>query len=155
MAGVKGRSGGQNRKATETLKAEGGYRTTRHRDRADIEVKPAAIQPPKHLGKAGKDLWKRVVESLPASLVTNLDPDSLAAFCDLADAYDRIRPQFMADPIDKEIRISYMAILDRMDKLGRQFGWTPQSRAGLSLGKSEDPDESAFSSLLARMSGKN
>jgi P27 family predicted phage terminase small subunit len=155
MAGVKGRSGGQNRKATETLKNEGGYRSARHKDRADVVIPASAIKPPQHLGKAGKDLWDRVISSIPPSMITKLDPDSLSAFCDLADVYENIRPMFMADPIDKDIRITYMAVVDRMDKLGRQFGWTPQSRAGLQLGKPKDEDESAFASLLSRMSGNN
>lgn len=155
MAGVKGRSGGHNRKTTAKLKAEGGYRATRHRDRADQFVKPVEIVPPKHLRKAGKELWRRVVESLPESIVTELDTDSLAMFCSLADMYENLRPQFASDPLDKDLRIAFLAVVDRMDKLGRQFGWTPQSRAGLSLAKSDDKDESAFSALLSRMSGKN
>jgi P27 family predicted phage terminase small subunit len=155
MAGRRGRSGGHNRKATATLKAEGGYRTERHDKRADTHVLPASLQSPKHLGEAGRDLWRRVVTSLPEALITNLDPDSLTQFCDLADSYAKIRPVFLADPIDKDIRIAYMAVIAAMDRLGRQFGWTPQSRASLQLPKAEDKEESAFGVLLARMSGKN
>jgi P27 family predicted phage terminase small subunit len=155
MAGQKGRSGGQNRKSTAVLKAEGGYRSERHEKRADSMVPPANLPIPKHLGEAGRDLWQRVVGSLPEALLTSLDPDSLSQFCDMADAYAKLRPVFLADPIDKEIRISYMAVVSAMDRLGRQFGWTPQSRSGLQMGKKEDKEESAFGVLLARMSGKN
>ena len=157
MASQKGRKGigGRPPKATATLKAEGGYRATRHRDRVDVNIAPAKLAIPKHLGEAGRDLWQRVVGSLPEALLTSLDPDSLTQFCDMADAYAKIRPVFIADPIDKEIRISYMAVVSAMDRLGRQFGWTPQSRAGLQMGKKEDKEESAFGVLLARMSGKN
>jgi P27 family predicted phage terminase small subunit len=155
MAGVKGRSGGHNRKTTAKLKSEGGYRVTRHSDRADQFVKPAAIVPPKYLRKTGKALWNRVVGSLPESLITELDTDSLAMFCQLADMYEKLRPKFAADPINKDVRISFLSVVDRMDKLGRQFGWTPHSRAGLSLANADDKDESAFSALLSRMSGAN
>jgi P27 family predicted phage terminase small subunit len=157
MGSQKGRKGigGRPPKATATLKAEGGYRTERHDKRADTHVLPASLQSPKHLGEAGCDLWRRVVTSLPEALITNLDPDSLTQFCDLADSYAKIRPVFIADPIDKDIRIAYMAIIAAMDRLGRQFGWTPQSRASLQLPKAEDKEESAFGVLLARMSGKN
>ena len=155
MAGVKGRSGGHNRKTTAKLKAEGGYRATRHRDRADQHAKPAAIVAPKHLGKTGKTLWSQVVESLPESLITSLDASALAMFCQLADVYEKLRPEFEADPIDKDLRISFLSVVSQMDRLGRQFGWTPQSRAGLTIAQADDKDESAFSALLSRMSGKN
>ena len=155
MTGVKGKSGGHNRKTTQKLKEEGGYRATRHRDRVDDKIAPAQLKCPEHLGEVGRDAWKRVTETLPAALITNLDPDSLAMFCDLLEAYSILRKEFLADPLDRYVRTSYFSTVAAIDKLGRQFGWTPQSRAGLNVKQQSNEEESAFSSLLARMSGTN
>src|SRR5690606_30696209 len=99
MAGVKGRSGGHNRKTTQTLKEEGGYRTTRHANRADVLVEPAKLPCPEHLGPIGKEAWSRIINALPESVVTKLDADSLSAYCDCLEVYAKLRPMFYDDPI--------------------------------------------------------
>ena len=155
MAGVKGRSGGHNRKSTAQLKAEGGYAVNRHRDRADETIKPTKLKRPTHFKKIGRDAWDRIVSALPEALLTSLDPDSLTMYCDLLENYHKLRPLFSADPLDKDTRIAFMATIDHLDKIGRQFGWSPQSRSGLKLPENKREDESAFGVLLSRMSGKN
>lgn len=154
MAGMKGRSGGQNRKSTHQLKADGGYRRDRHGRRVDQMVAPATLTPPDHLSDIGRAAWIRITGSLDPSLITDLDVDSLTAFCDCLEAYSGIRPKYLAAPTDKDARIAFYAALDRMDKLGRQFGWSPQSRAGIQA-PGDDSEGSVFESLLARMNNSN
>jgi P27 family predicted phage terminase small subunit len=155
MAGVKGRSGGANRKPTAQLKVTGGYRAERHKNRADVAVPRAIIKPPRGMGKIGKEVWNRFLENLPEALITNLDLNSLAQFCEALELYDKIKVRFYNDPFDREARLIWKDVCAQVDRLGRQFGWTPQSRASLSLPAKETKDESAFSSLLSRMSGTN
>lgn len=154
MSGVKGRSG-RPPKPTQQLKDSGGYRATRHRARADVAVPQAAIKPPRGMGKVGKEVWNRVLTNLPAALITNLDLDSLAQFCEALEAYDQIKGVFAANPLDREVRMAWKDICSQVDRLGRQFGWTPQSRAALSLPAKDTKDESVFGALLSRMSGTN
>ena len=153
MAGQKGRSGGQNRKPTAQLKETGGYRATRHRKRADVLVIPCRVEPPSILGTVGKEAWIRYVNNLPEALITNLDTDGLTQFCQALELYPKVWEQFAADPFDKENRITWQALAAQVDRLGRQFGWTPQSRASLSLPAKEAKEESMFGELMARMSG--
>jgi len=155
MAGVKGRSGGRNRKPTAQLKETGGYRKSRHKARADVLVMPVRVPPPDCLGDVGKEAWVRFVNNLPEALITSLDKDGLTQFCQALEAYAKVWPLFINDPIDKDIRITWQAICAQVDRLGRQFGWTPQSRAALSLPAKKEEEESVFSTLLARMSGSN
>lgn len=153
MAGAKGRSGGQNRKTTAQLKAEGGYKSHRHKDRA--VVKPSDVKKPNHFGKLGSTLWDRVVKSLPKEALATIDTDALVAYCDMAELYEKTRPLVMADPLNKEARICFMSALDRMDKLGRQFGWTPQSRAGLTIPNQAEEEDNPIDILLERMGASN
>lgn len=155
MAGVKGRSGGHNRKRTEQLKAEGGLRKHRHENRADVLVPAAKVSAPSHLGEAGRELFDRIVDTLPKSLITKATIESLGMYADLWECYLSLRPQFLADPIDKDIRISYMSVVDRIDKIGRQFGWTPLALSGLKVPEKPDEADDVFEALLSRMSGKN
>ncbi len=154
MTGAKGRSG-RPPKPTEQLKANGGYRATRHRNRADVAVPKATIKPPRGMGKVGKEVWNRFLTNLPEALITNLDLNSLAQFCEALEAYDQIKGVFAANPLDREVRLAWKDICAQVDRLGRQFGWTPQSRASLSLPAKDTKDESVFGALLSRMSGIN
>ena len=155
MASQKGRKGigGRPPKPTAQLKETGGYRKKRHETRADILVLPVRVQPPACLGEVGKEAWVRFVNNLPEALITNLDTDGLTQFCQALEAYAKVWPLFINDPIDKDIRITWQAVCAQVDRLGRQFGWTPQSRAGLSLPAKEAKEESMFGELMARMSG--
>lgn len=150
MAGAKGRSGGHNRKTSQKLASEGGYRKSRHGQRVDARVPGEQISPPSHLTELGIALWNRVIGSLPRESITKIDADALSAYCDMAELYSLLRPIVMADPLDKDARITFMNALDRMDKLGRQFGWTPQSRAGLASPQAEQ-EEDPFEAIVSRM----
>jgi len=154
MAGAKGRSGGHNRKATRELKADGGFRSHRHGDRADVKIPVAKLSPPEILTDAQRELWLRVVSTLPVGLVTKLDQELLLAYCDQWEAYLMLRRSYLADPIDKDIRISYKSCVDTLDKLGRQLGWSTQSRPALQMPSDKDDNDDPFSTFLDRMGSK-
>lgn len=155
MAGVKGqRSGGHNRKSTEELKASGGYRKDRHGGRAEVHIEADTPAMPDHLTAAGKKLWKRIVETLPPKVITSLDAESLAIYCDLSELYVRLRKKFMDDPTDKDVRSSYFGVFDRLNKIGGQFGWSPLSRSGLQMPAEQKDEDDPMEELIARMGGK-
>ena len=107
------------------------------------------------MGKIGKEVWTRFLTNLPEALITNLDTNSLAQFCEAIELYEKIKVEFANDPFNKDTRITWIAVCSQVDRLGRQFGWTPQSRAALSLPAKDTKDESVFGALLSRMSGTN
>lgn len=153
MAGQKGRSGGHNRKTLEKHKAEGTYRDDRHGNRAEAQIKPSALKAPERFGPVALQTWNDIVETIPESMITKLDYKSLVAYCDLCAAYDKLQRAFEDDPIDKDIRISYLSVIQNMDRLGRQFGWTPQSRAALTLTPDKEDEDDPMESLTARLVG--
>jgi len=142
MAGVKGqRSGGHNRKTAAQHKAEGTYKPSRHGNRVDLEVDTAAPVMPRGLEKAGKEMWKRICQTLPEKTVTKLDADSLRMYCETWQVYLKLYPIFRDDPLDSKARQSWQACVATLDKLGRQFGWTPQSRSALETPEPEQEDD--------------
>lgn len=150
MPGAKGRSGGHNRKTTAQLEQEGTIRNDRHGKRVDAKVPPATLPCPGELTEVGQELWRRIVSTLPREVVTNLDSDALLSYCRVWQTLAKVWPQFDADPIDKDLRITAMNLLDRLDKLGRQFGWTPQSRAALQMPDGDGDDADPMLEFLKR-----
>lgn len=154
MVGVKGRSG-RKRKPTAQHKAEGTYNATRHKNRADVNVRPSTLSPPAHLTDAGKELWRRILDTLPAQIISKLDIEALSAYCDAVELYTKLRPMIMADPADKEVRIAWVAAANQMDKIGRQFGWTPVSRASLTMPPDDGGDDPLVEMMKRRMESRN
>lgn len=152
MAGVKGRSGGHNRKTTAQLKAEGTFDTSRHRNRVDIACKNEYPEMPSSLNQDGKELWQKVCDVLPKEVVTRLDGDSLRTYCECYQLYRKVYPMYLADPLDKELRLAWQGAIDRLDRLGRQFGWTPQARAGIHMPE-EKEDIDPFEEFIKERAG--
>jgi P27 family predicted phage terminase small subunit len=154
MVGVKGKSGGQNRKATSKLIAEGTYKPHRHADRLDAKVTTGPPPCPASLDDHGRDLWRRICEVLPREVITRLDTESLRIYCETWQMYCAVIPIMMADPIDKDTRITWSTLVDKLDKLGRQFGWTPQARAGITMPTKTD-EEDPFETYLKQRAGRD
>lgn len=152
MAGQAGRPVA---KSKEQLKREGGYREDRHADRIDLRqenFKSLNKEPPQHMGNYAKDCWRYQVENLPEESLTTLDHFSLMIFCDMYEVYCKSRQILKNDALDSKARQAMMSAAQAMDKIGKQFGWTPQSRAGIPQVEKDDDDD-AFSSLIASMKG--
>lgn len=155
MPGVKGqRSGGHNKKMTEQHKADGTYQKCRHETRVDTKVPSSILPCPADLGEHGAELWKRICATLPKELITKLDTDSLMAYCQTWELYRKIIPQVLDDPMDKHLTCLWAKTVDKLDKLGRQFGWTPQARAGLHMPAKEDTED-AMTEFLKRRTSQN
>jgi P27 family predicted phage terminase small subunit len=81
MAGVKGRSGGHNRKPTALHVLDGTFRADRHND---AEPKPTAGAPscPTWLDREAKAEWRRIVPELERlGLLTVVDRAALTCYC--------------------------------------------------------------------------
>ena len=149
MPGAKGRSG-RPPKATVQHETEGTFRKHRHSQRVDAKIPPATLPCPAELQEVGQELWRRIVSTLPREVITKLDADGLKTYCLLWQQFNRVWPQFEADPLDKDIRITALSLVDRLDKLGRQFGWTPQSRASLQMPSKDEDDADPMLAFLKR-----
>jgi P27 family predicted phage terminase small subunit len=154
MPGVKGASGRPGKPTDQHLQ-DGTYRKHRHANRVDNKVQPAPMPVPGNLGEHAAEMWKRIVGALPPEVLTNLDKDALMLYCQTWQTYCKIQPLFDADPVDKELRIAWTSCVDRLDKLGRQFGWTPQSRATLQMPAKDEDAEDPMTLFLKRRAQRN
>ena len=156
MAGVKGqRSGGHNRKTTKQLKDEGTYNKRRHGKRVDAKVDASSLPCPGDLTEHGAELWKRICQTLPREVVTKLDSDALRAYCRTWEIFRKLEQPMLDDPTDKDTRIAFFSTIDKLDKLGRQFGWTPQSRAGLQMPAKDESETDPMVEFLKRRQERN
>lgn len=153
MPCVKGR-GGRPPKPLEKHEEDGTYRKDRHETRVDGKVPPSVLPCPADLGEHGAELWKRICSTLPKELITKLDSDALLSYCQTWELYRKIIPQVLADPMDKHLTCLWSKTIDKLDKLGRQFGWTPQARAGLHMPAKEETED-AMTEFLKRRTSQN
>jgi P27 family predicted phage terminase small subunit len=80
MAGVRGRSGGSNRKSVEQHHQQGTFRRDRHGE-VDREA-TAAPEPPAYLDEGAQAVWRELMPSLAAfGLFTALDGPKLELLC--------------------------------------------------------------------------
>ena len=133
MPGVKGRSGGHNAKAATEHVKDGTYRKDRHGSRMELHVDPAKLECPFEPGSEESKAWDRIVDTLPPEHITHLDFDKLRVYCQTWGQYCRVWPKFVDDPLDKDIRITALALVDRVIALGREFGTSPLARMSLKL----------------------
>lgn len=149
MPGVKGASG-RPAKSTEQHRQDGTYQKCRHENRVDAKIPPATLPCPGDLNEHGAELWKRICATLPREVVTKLDADSLRAYCETWELYRKVYPKMIADPFDKDTRILWANCIDKLDKLGRQFGWSPQSRASLQMPPKDESDTDPMVEFMRR-----
>ncbi|XZE56144.1 hypothetical protein SH139x_002225 [Planctomycetaceae bacterium SH139] len=140
MAGQKGRSG-RLPKPTEQHVLDGTYRSDRHARRADVLVMAEQLQCPESLTGAAREAWERITLALPDDMLSRLDVDALWLYCQSWAQLLKVWPMFEDNPLDKDARITAMALCTEVDKLGRQFGWSPLSRASLRVPQREEADD--------------
>lgn len=152
MVGVPGRSGGHNIKPTAKHKVDGGYRTDRHGNRVDaIHTPPGAPEPPKGLTKAQLEFWTQIVLAMPPDALGRIDSYTLHELLELWAIAVKARKSWKRDPSDKESRIAYTSAIDRVFKIGAEYGMTPASRARLRVPVADDEDD-PFQELIDRLS---
>jgi phage terminase small subunit len=155
MPGVKGRSGGHNAKPASEHAKDGTFRRDRHGSRTELHVEPASLVAPFEQDSEERMAWDRIVNTLPPEQITNLDFDKLCVYCEAWGQYRRVWPEFVKDPLDKDVRITALNLMDRVIALGREFGTSPMSRMSLKLPQEEKDDKDPLTEFLSRKKEKN
>ena len=140
------------------------------RKEAEEKLKPKSdrVKPPTWLGKQGKKEFRRIVKELEhIDLVTNLDVDMLACYCDAYEGYQEctkiIKEEgLMVEYTNKAAETNKVPhplltkkrqLFDQMKSIANDLGLTITSRAKLAIPKGEekkpkDPFEEKFGDRL-------
>jgi P27 family predicted phage terminase small subunit len=155
MAGVKGRSGGHNRKPTALRLIQG---NPGKRPLATPPQVPAKMpQCPRHLHGAARAEWKRLAPQLfEAGLLTELDVTALAALCSTWALWTEAKERLESEGLTVSVRggavrpSPWIAIASRaqrdMQLLQAEFGLTPASRSRVKV--EPPPRRDPFDDLL-------
>lgn len=112
---------------------------------------PAIPECPPELGPVARQEWDRIVVDLaPLRLLTGLDRAALAAYCGAyalwAEATEAIQKYgtMVKSPSGYPMQSPYVAIANRqaelMLRISAEFGFTPASRARISVMEENEPD---------------
>lgn len=142
--------GGRPPKSTSEHIKDGTFRKDRHGNRTELHVENARLESPFGIDTEERGAWDRIVNTLPPEHITNLDYDKLKVYCEAWGQYCRVWPQFVADPLDKDIRITALALMDKVIVLGKEFGTSPLSRMTLRMPKEEPKEEDPLLELINR-----
>lgn len=158
MAGKAGRSGRKAKTAAEH-KAAGTYRAHRHAGKLDSVMQHKGrlvYDPPECLNDEARKVWRRVRDALPEEALSVVDVDALTAYCETVVLYRVVTQEFTKDPLDRDLRMAWKEASTAMDRLGRQFGWTPQARAGIKVPEAPQEEDAFTQFMKNRMgAGKN
>lgn len=151
MAGVKGRSGGRNRLPTELHKLRGQPNKNRinlHEPKYGALVN---IEPPTFLDPEAQAEWRRLSPALCAQkLLDEGSATTFAAYCTAFSDWVRAGRQLQehGDLVATEQSISPSPFVKMkrdaeaaMVRWAREFGFTPQSRAGIVAPHDGEPDD--------------
>ena len=140
---------------TALKRLRGETRPSRLNDREPLPRRTVP-RPPTDLDPAAKLIWRRTVREMPAGMITAVDADALACYCEavmryrqaaslLARSAPLIRGartgDLIANPLDRVTR----GWADQIRLFARELGLTPSARAGLRMeispfNSSFDPD---------------
>lgn len=146
---------GRPRKPTKVLKAQGTFRADRHAKRADANDAAGPLgDPPEALCPDAKSEWKRITTAMAQiGFGAQVDVAALAAYCRTWAEWKKLSKIVSAKSFsyleegDRKISRLLGTVEDRLAKLAQQFGFTPASRARVTIDDGEEkPDapESKF-----------
>lgn len=119
------------RKTDAQHKLAGTYQKTRHGGRK-LQPRPGPVLAPEWIGDDGRNEWNRLAPELVESgALTPLDQTLFGVYCSLAGHVQRALVD--GNPVTA-------AMLTQLRLLGREFGLTPSSRAGLVLPERNEPN---------------
>ena len=127
-----------------TLKRlRGETRPSRLNDREPLPRR-SVPRPPADLDPAAKLIWRRTVREMPAGMITAVDADALACYCEAVMRYRQAASllarsallirgaragDLIANPLDRVTR----GWADQIRLFARELGLTPSARAGLRM----------------------
>lgn len=121
------------------------------------------IKPPKWLDDTGKKEFKRIVKEMAQTgILTNIDVDMLALYCDALSQYiecsETIRQEgIMVEYTNKAAETNKVPhpllskkkqLFEQMKALASEFGFTPAARAKIAIPKQEQKEETKFDRLF-------
>jgi P27 family predicted phage terminase small subunit len=133
------------------------------------EPKPDGMMPscPKWLSKGARIHWRRLAPQLfNMGVLTRLDGEALGAFCDCLERYVEAveflekngsvivvrndKGEFKFTQAAPQVGIA-AKMLDQMTRIGSEFGWSPASRARLSV---KGSDRKSLAEIAAERAAK-
>ncbi|HHY45871.1 MAG TPA: phage terminase small subunit P27 family [Firmicutes bacterium] len=139
---------------------------TRRDAEASMRPPSSRLTPPKWLDKAAKKEWRRIVKLMEGlGILTDVDVDTLAAYCDAvvryAEASQQVREQGFVVMNDKGTPIQNPALLAVekywriMSKAAAALGLDPTSRASLAKAKAAEKPKDEFEELFGNQTAKS
>ncbi|WP_026486816.1 phage terminase small subunit P27 family [Caldanaerobius polysaccharolyticus] len=145
----------------------------KHLTKAEIEQRLAGeqrfaiasdkIKPPKWLNKTAKKEFNRIVKEMAETgLLTNIDVDALAIYCDALSQYIECckiieREGLMVEYTNKAAETNKVPhpllskkkqLFEQMKAIASEFGFTPSARAKIAIPKQEEKEETKFDRLF-------
>lgn len=102
----------------------------------EVAVKGAPVRP-KRMGKEGGWLWNIVVQSW----MSEIDTAELIVLCDTWELLCAATRAAKRDPMNPEIRNSYVRYKAEFDKLAARFGLTPADRSKIRTPSEDSGDD--------------
>ena len=128
---------GRPKKPTAALKLAGTFRKDR---RNNDEPMPSVVIPdmPKFLKGEARKEWNRIAPLLAKrKCLTEWDRSMLAMYCQEWGKYVRLNKEFDSDVGMVNMMRESTTLLKNIKTLAVEFGLSPSSRAGLSMGKAD------------------
>lgn len=129
----------------------GGDRRSKGEDPFPQDGKP---QPPKGLSAAERRAWDEMLAFLPPVILRRVDAVQLAILVRLIIRERALGDVCRRDPADLPASRAHLGVVQAISRLSVQFGLSPADRRRIRIDQPVE-EESVFSELLARMSGKN
>ncbi|KHO62680.1 terminase [Thermoanaerobacter sp. YS13] len=148
----------------------------KHLTKAEIEQRLAGeqqfaigtdkIKPPKWLDKVAQKEFKRIVKEMEQTgILTNIDVDMLALYCDAYSQYiqccEVIRQEgLMVEYTNKAAETNKVPhpllskkkqLFEQMKAIASEFGFTPSARARIAIPKQEKKEETKFDRLFGNV----
>jgi hypothetical protein len=90
-------------------------------------------EPPRPLGKPGRELWDRALEHTP--WLADTDLEYLAVICEALDERTLLRGAVLADNDTGSMRRALRALDEQILRGFNHLGWSPSARTSLALGE--------------------
>lgn len=121
-------------------------------------------RPPDHLGEYARRVWDQILASMPDSLYTQADQETLAAYCVAAEAHKNAATMVSAGlltvvtPKGEERPSAWLRIMNDqariMATLGSRLGLDPSARNSLQMKVDGDAPVSKFDGLVSIEGGR-
>ena len=134
-------------------KADGTFRKDRHGARAELAIRPGAPEMPDDLDEDGIGLWQKIIETLPAEVLSELDSYGLADCCRWWSVMVRCHRFVRDNPADKESISLLNTATNHFHKYSAKFGLSPVDRARLKSPPKQDDEFDPIAAVLKMTAG--